>query len=273
MSAAPRHGFHSVTPRIVTGDVDGLVAFLRSTFGAIGDVEAGRPAEIRIGDSLVMISEVAERDAFPAFLYVYVGDADTTYERALTAGATSVEAPLDTPYGDRRAMVRDPFGNIFQVAHVVESTVYEGAGGDAGLRRLAHAWHERVMADEVVSHAFSHGFHPDHTERLAAYWGEALGGPATYSASYGDETEVVRIHSGNGEHDEMDRRAIDCFDQALTDAGFDPADRVTQVLRDYFGWATTTTMARYPQSADEVPPSLTIPHWSWDGLETDGLAD
>jgi hypothetical protein len=64
------------------------------------------------------------------------------------------------------------------------------------------------MADDVVAHAFSHGFHPQHVERLAAYWAEALGGPATYSDSYdGDET-VVKIHSGNGEHDEMNRRAI-----------------------------------------------------------------
>ena len=46
-----------------------------------------------------------------------------------------------------------------------------------GLLRLAEAWHERVMVDEIVGHAFSHGFHPDHTERLAAYWAEALGGP------------------------------------------------------------------------------------------------
>ena len=71
--------------------------------------------------------------------------------------------------------------------------------------RLASAWHARVMADEVVSHAFSHGFHPDHTARLAAYWAEALGGPTTYSQSYGDETSVVRLHSGNGPHDDMDR--------------------------------------------------------------------
>jgi len=53
-------------------------------------------------------------------------------------------------------------------------SVYEAAGGHEGLLRLAEAWHARVMADEVVSHAFSHGFHPQHHERLAAYWGEAL---------------------------------------------------------------------------------------------------
>jgi hemoglobin len=145
-------------------------------------------------------------------------------------------------------------------------TVYEAAGGADGLSSLAAAWHARVMADEVVSHAFSHGYHPQHTERLAAYWGEALGGPTAYSDAYGDETSVVRIHSGNGPHDDMDRRAIDCFDQALADAGLAGDDQLRRVLHDYFAWATTTTMSRYHRSADDVPDGLRIPHWSWGGL-------
>jgi hemoglobin len=145
-------------------------------------------------------------------------------------------------------------------------TVYEAAGGSAGLLQLAEAWHARVLADEIVSHAFSHGYHPRHSERLAAYWGEALGGPPAFSQVYGDETSVVRIHSGNGPHDEMDQRAIACFDQALDDTGL-TAQPLRQVLHDYFAWATTTTMARYHDSADDVPGDLTIPHWSWDGLQ------
>jgi truncated hemoglobin YjbI len=64
-----------------------------------------------------------------------------------------------------------------------------------------------------------HEVHSQHVERLAAYWAEALGGPPTYSDSYGDETTVVKMHSGNGEHDEMNRRAIACFDLALADVG------------------------------------------------------
>jgi hemoglobin len=131
---------------------------------------------------------------------------------------------------------------------------------------LASAWHARVMDDEVVSHAFSHGFHPEHTRRLAAYWGEALGGPAAYSNAYGDETSVVRIHSGNGPHEEMDRRAIACFDQALADVGLADDDRLCQVLHDYFSWATTNAMSRYHRSADDVPDGLCIPSWSWEGL-------
>jgi hemoglobin len=146
-------------------------------------------------------------------------------------------------------------------------SVYDAAGGTEGLRRLAAAWHSRVMADEVVSHAFSHGFQLDHTERLAAYWAEALGGPASYSEEYGDETSVVRIHSGNGRHDELDQRAIYCFDQAMHDVGLAATEPLWQVLHDYFAWATTTTMARYHESADEVPEGLTIPLWSWAGLQ------
>lgn len=145
-------------------------------------------------------------------------------------------------------------------------TVYEAVGGYDGLLNLAHAWHTRVMADEVVSHAFSHGFHPDHSERLAAYWAEALGGPATYSSAYGDESSVVRLHSGNGPHHEMDRRAIACFDQALDDVGIGPDDPLRETLHGYFAWATTTTMSRYHRSADDVPSGLSIPRWSWDGL-------
>jgi hemoglobin len=148
-------------------------------------------------------------------------------------------------------------------------SVYDAAGGEAGMLRLAHAWHARVLADEEVSHAFSHGYHPQHTERFAAYWSEALGGPHAYSELYGDESAVVRIHSGNGPHDEMDRRAIVCFDLALADAGLDGDKRLRDALYGYFSWATRNTMACYHESAADVPDGLEIPHWSWDGL-TDG---
>jgi hemoglobin len=148
-------------------------------------------------------------------------------------------------------------------------TIYDSAGGEPGLVRLAAAWHERVIADEIVGHAFSHGVRSDHTERLAAYWAEALGGPATYSERYGDETSVVGIQSGHGLHEEMDDRAIACFDLALADVGLLGNERLRGALRDYFAWATRTTMAAYPGSAADVPPDLGIPRWSWDGLVED----
>ena len=126
-------------------------------------------------------------------------------------------------------------------------SVFEAAGGGQGLLRLAEAWHSRVMADEVVSHAFSEGFHPQHSERLAAYWAEALGGPAAYSGSYGDETSVVRVHSGNGAHAELDRRAIACFGQAMQDVGLEPGARS--------GRCCTTTSPGRPRRRCRATPS------------------
>jgi PhnB protein len=110
---------------MVVSDVAAEVEFLRSVFDATGEVHTDRPAEIRIGDSLVMVTLAGEREQFPAFLYVYVDDADAAYRRALDAGARSIEEPLDTPYGDRRAMVRDPLGNVFQVAHRQSDGAYK----------------------------------------------------------------------------------------------------------------------------------------------------
>ena len=141
-----------------------------------------------------------------------------------------------------------------------------GAGGSEGILRLAHAWHARVVADEVVNHAFSPTITLSTPNASPPIWIEALGGPADYSAHLGDETSVVRVHSGHGPHEEMDRRAVLCFDQALADASLDGDERLRQTLHDYFSWATTTTMARYHDTPDDVPDGLPIPHWSWDGL-------
>ena len=149
----------------------------------------------------------------------------------------------------------------------MEQSVYAAAGGGPAFLALAHAWHERCLADPVVSHAFSHGFHPQHTARLAAYWAEALGGPPDFTETMADQTTVVRMHSGNGEHQEMDERAIACFAEALDDAGLPEDPRLRLTLQDYFRWATSE-LATYHESADDVPDGLAVPRWSWDGMVT-----
>lgn len=143
-------------------------------------------------------------------------------------------------------------------------SLFEAVGGDAAVLRLARAWHERVLADDVVAHAFRRGVHPQHAERLAAYWSEAWGGPPTFSRLYGTESSVVRMHSGNGPHEEMNHRAIACFAQALNDIGLADPD-LRAVLNAYFTWATETAMDMYPNSKDDVPDNLRIAKWSWDG--------
>jgi hemoglobin len=146
----------------------------------------------------------------------------------------------------------------------VTQSLFDAAGGSEGLLDLAHAWHARCLADPIVGHAFSHGFRSDHSERLAAYWSEALGGPPNYSASLGDESSVIRMHSGNGEHLEMDEAAQVCFEKALDDAQLPDDARLRSSLLDYFRWATAT-MSSCPHSADDVAADLSIAMWSWDG--------
>ena len=109
-------GFHTITPRIVTTDPAGLIAFLKTVFGASADDREGGPSQVTVGDSRILISPATDRAPFPAFLYVYVADADATCQRALKEGGESIEAVWNTPYGDRRGMVRDPWNNVWQIA-------------------------------------------------------------------------------------------------------------------------------------------------------------
>lgn len=144
----------------------------------------------------------------------------------------------------------------------------EAAGGMPGLRRLAEAWHRRVMADEVVSHAFHGEVRPDHVERLAAYWCEALGGGPEWTSRFGDESAVVRRHSGNGPHPEMDDRAIACFADALVEV--DITGSTAEALTAYFAWVTRVSLTRYEGSPDDVPDGLELPRWGFSGLIDQG---
>jgi hemoglobin len=147
------------------------------------------------------------------------------------------------------------------------TTVFEAAGGDAGLVALARAWHERCLADPVASHPFSHGdLHPQHVERLAAYWAEALGGPTTFTDSMNDEAGVLRMHAGNGEHRELDELVVRIFDVAMDDVGI-TEQPLRGVLHDYFAWSTDR-MGLHPDSPDGVADDEPLRHWDWDGPVT-----
>ena len=113
-------GWPTVIPRVFTEDVRGVVGFLKLVFGARGEMRIGAPAEMRMGDSLILVSDGgAAREARKTFLYVYVENTDKTYERALEAGALTIEKPVDVPYGDRRATVQDPWATSGKLQHMV----------------------------------------------------------------------------------------------------------------------------------------------------------
>jgi uncharacterized glyoxalase superfamily protein PhnB len=111
-------GYHSVTPYLVVKDGDKTLQFLQRGLGAELKGRHNLPngrlmhAEVLIGDSPVMIGEA--RDAhrpMPCMLYLYVRDCDAAYERALAAGAQSVQEPVNQFYGDRSGGVVDAEGN------------------------------------------------------------------------------------------------------------------------------------------------------------------
>ena len=109
-------GWHTVTPRLFADDPLGLVDFIKGTFGATGGFLEARPSELRLGDSIVMVSGSEARGSSAACLYVYVPDVDDAYTRALERGASCVEKPQLMHYGDRRCVVKDSWNNLWQIA-------------------------------------------------------------------------------------------------------------------------------------------------------------
>ena len=145
-------------------------------------------------------------------------------------------------------------------------SLFEYAGGGQALLRLAQAHHVRCLADPELNHPFSHeGQHPQHVERLALYWGEVLGGPADYSQSCGTQTDLLRMHSGNGDLSDLNRRFVDCFVAAADDAGLPDDVEFRAALRAYMEWAVNEFNA-HPADAAGVPAGLSVPRWDWEGL-------
>ena len=149
----------------------------------------------------------------------------------------------------------------------VRPSLYEFAGGSEAFLALATAHHARCLADPELNHPFSHDDqHPQHVERLAAYWGEVLGGPPAYSGRCGDESGVLTMHAGNGDMSDLGERFLDCFVRAMDDAGL-PDDRAfREAMRAYMRWAVDNVLVYSPVDA-VVPSGVTMPRWGWEGLE------
>jgi hemoglobin len=132
-------------------------------------------------------------------------------------------------------------------------TLYERVGGFDALLALCRHWHTLCSADPLAAHPFEHLTMPHHDERLAAYLAEALGGPPLYTAGYGDESSMQRLHAGNGVHPELDEACLALFDRALVEVGVAPEPAAE--LSAYFREATLAQRA-YSRSPDQVPDGL-----------------
>jgi hemoglobin len=146
-------------------------------------------------------------------------------------------------------------------------TLFEFAGGEAAFLALAAAHHARCVADPELNQPFSHPEqHPQHVQRLAAYWAEVMGGPPAYSQSCGDQTGVLRMHSGNGDMGDLGVRFLRCFDAAADDAELPADPDFRAALHAYMRWAVDDVLAYSPVDA-VVAEGATMPRWGWDGLQ------
>jgi PhnB protein len=124
-------GHNAVSPYLVVVSVSKLIEFLKKTFDAVEISRLSVPngptmhAEVRIGDSVVMMGEGSP---MPAQVHCYVADVDAVYARALAAGGTSVREPTLMFYGDRIALVKDPLGNSWAISTHKEDVSDEEMG-------------------------------------------------------------------------------------------------------------------------------------------------
>jgi PhnB protein len=148
-STAAPSGYHTITPAIVVRNGPEAIEFYRRAFGAEEVSRMEGPggtilhAEIRIGDSVVMLGEENEAwgtksplstDGNPGSLHMYVADADAAFQRALDAGATVAHPLEDAFWGDRYGKVRDPFGHEWGIATRVKELT------DAETQQAAQEW-------------------------------------------------------------------------------------------------------------------------------------
>ena len=133
--------------------------------------------------------------------------------------------------------------------------LYDQIGGFDVVLALCRRWHALCLQDPIAAHPFEHDLHPHHDERLAAYLSEAFGGPALYTAGYGDETYVQRIHAGNGLHIELDEACLARFDQALIEVGIvgSLADRISKYFR-----SATEAQRAWATNRSAVPRGLPL---------------
>jgi uncharacterized glyoxalase superfamily protein PhnB len=134
-------GYHTLTPHLIVQGASKLLDFVKQAFDAEEKYSLPGPdgtimhAEVKIGDSMVMIGEATgEWKAMPASLALYTDNADAVYKRALEAGATSIRKPADQFYGDRSGGVKDPAGNHWWIATHIEDVPPEE------LKKRAEEW-------------------------------------------------------------------------------------------------------------------------------------
>ena len=144
----------------------------------------------------------------------------------------------------------------------VPPTLYEWAGGGAVLEILSTTFYKKVLADPLLFPVFQH-MPPDHPKHVAAFIGEVLGGPATYSAERGGHPVMISHHLGRALNEEKRSRWMALLLQSADEVGLPDDPEFRSAFVAYIEWGSRLAVINSQPGADGPEPTAPMPKWGW----------
>ena len=143
-------------------------------------------------------------------------------------------------------------------------TLFEHAGGEAGLHRLEQAFYDSVLGDPLLQPLFGAG-RADHVEHLTMFTAESFGGPDRFTKELGFE-HLISVHRGLAITEEQRRRFVELYMAALDTAGMPTDEPFRAAVREHVEFGSRVAMQNSHAKTDaELNPLREVPRWSWDG--------
>jgi hemoglobin len=144
-----------------------------------------------------------------------------------------------------------------------DETIYEHAGGEAGLRRIVEIFYASIFEDPILQPVFGTPV-PTHIDHLTAFLGEEFGGPTRYTDELGGFPAVVAVHRGRRITEMQRQRFVDLFMAAADEAGFADDERFKEAVRSAIEFGTEIAKVNSHARTDtELHPQREIPRWHW----------
>ena len=143
-------------------------------------------------------------------------------------------------------------------------SLYEHAGGEAGLHRLEEAFYRSVLADPLLQPLFGAG-QPQHVDHLTAFTAESFGGPDRFTRELGF-AHLVAVHRNLRITEEQRQRFVDLYMAALDEAGMPDDEPFRSAVREHVEFGTRVAVQNSHATTDaDLHPLAEVPHWTWTG--------
>jgi hemoglobin len=142
-------------------------------------------------------------------------------------------------------------------------TIYERAGGEAGLRRVVEIFYSSIFEDPILQPVFGQPV-PTHVDHLTAFLSEVFGGPSRYSDELGGFPTIVAVHRGRHITEEQRRRFLELFMAAVDQAGLGEDAQLRSAIESCIEFGTQVAMVNSNARTDaELHPQREVPQWHW----------